>query len=206
MNRRQYLLLVALTVVAGLIGGAVSNRMFMARTAVAQNNAVPIEEKLKEAVKELLLYKKVISAEGFRLVKDGKEFGRFAVSPDGIPELVLLDKNGSEGVVLKVGPGLGAGLDLGSKPGSGHRAGLYVSSDGNSGLYLCDKDSFGPRVKLSTLSSGMPALTLYDEKFKPRVMLGSTEFKGISTAAIRNRSKYSLALFDKDDRVIWSAP
>ena len=33
MKRRQYLLLVVLTVIAGLIGGAVSNWLFVARTA-----------------------------------------------------------------------------------------------------------------------------------------------------------------------------
>ena len=36
MKRKQHLLLIVLTIVAGLIGGAVSNYLFMARAAVAQ--------------------------------------------------------------------------------------------------------------------------------------------------------------------------
>lgn len=203
MRRRQYLLLVALAVVSGLVGGALSSRVFLAKPAAAQDSPPPIDDMLKEAVKELILYTKVISAEGFRLVKDGKEFGRFAVSSNGVPELVLLDKNGSERVILKIGAGLSAGLDLGGKPSSGHRTGLYVSSDGSPGLYLCGKDSFIPRIKIGMLSDSMPAITLYDEKFKPRATLGRVELKSTSTGAVR--SEYSLVLFDKDGEVIWSA-
>ena len=58
MKRRQYLLLVALTVVTGLIGGAVSNWLFMARTAEAQ---------------ETKKHEKVVKAEAFLLVnKEGR--------------------------------------------------------------------------------------------------------------------------------------
>lgn len=53
MKRRQYLLLVVLTVVAGVIGGAVSNRLFMARAAVAQE--VPTVEEVVIAKKFMLL-------------------------------------------------------------------------------------------------------------------------------------------------------
>jgi hypothetical protein len=209
MKRRQYLFVVALAVVAGLVGGALYNRVFVAEPAVAQDSPAPIgdiDEMLKDAVKELLLYKKVISAEGFRLVKDGKEFGRFAVSPNGIPELLLFDKNGNERVVLKVEQGLGAELALGGKPGSGHRAGIYTLSDGNSGLYLCGKDSLIPRIKLWMSSGGVPTLALYDGNFKPRVTLGNAELEGASVGAVRNRSEYSLVLFDKDGTLVWSAP
>ena len=37
MEKRQYLLLIVLTVISGHLGGAVSNWVFMARTAVAQD-------------------------------------------------------------------------------------------------------------------------------------------------------------------------
>ena len=44
MRRRQYLLLLALTVVAGLIGGALSNWLFVVRTVGAQETSVAAQE------------------------------------------------------------------------------------------------------------------------------------------------------------------
>jgi len=38
MKRRNYLIFIALTIVSGLVGGAISNYLFMARPAVAQES------------------------------------------------------------------------------------------------------------------------------------------------------------------------
>ena len=82
MKRRQYLLLLALTVVAGLIGGAVSNWLFMARTAEVQ---------------ETKKHEKVVRAEEFRLVdKAGNLRGVMNASSIVIgPQLAFFDEGGT---------------------------------------------------------------------------------------------------------------
>ena len=81
MKRRQYLLLVVLAVVAGLIGGAVSNRLFVARTAEAQGTKQ---------------HERVVIAEEFRLVdKEDNLRGIMGFSDNGGPELSLYDKGGT---------------------------------------------------------------------------------------------------------------
>ncbi len=85
MKRKQYLFLIAITVVAGLIGGAMSNLLFMARSAVAQNTKQ---------------HEKLVMAEGFRLVdKNGKERGCFIMN-EGEPILKFLDESGQTRLAL----------------------------------------------------------------------------------------------------------
>ena len=88
MKRRQYLLLITLTVIAGLIGGAVSNWLFMARTAEAQ---------------ETKNHEKVVIAEEFRLVdKDGKKLALLG-KPYGLDQygLRMYDDKGNVCISLK---------------------------------------------------------------------------------------------------------
>jgi hypothetical protein len=67
---------------AGLAGGAVSNRLLSARPALAQ-----------DGVK--VLPAQVSAAHEFRLVDDaGVVKGVFRLRPDGSPELLLYDRNG----------------------------------------------------------------------------------------------------------------
>ncbi len=129
MKRKQYLLLVALTVVAGLIGGAVSNCVFVTRSAIAQ---------------ETEYHKKVVTAEEFRLVdKSGNVYavlGKKVKEPIRFSEefqlspvsscLWLYDKDGNERANFSV-------VDY-NKFGLGPGAKLRLGSDSN-GLLLMEK-------------------------------------------------------------------
>ena len=76
MNRKQYLLLVVLAIIAGFIGGALSGRIFTAR--------------------ETKGYEKVVSAEQFRLVDEkGDLIARTGtIGARTEPSLILYDKDG----------------------------------------------------------------------------------------------------------------
>ena len=63
MKRRQYLLLVVLTVVAGLIGGAVSNWLFVARAAGVQETSVAAQDG-----QEADLPKEIVGKDGAEMV------------------------------------------------------------------------------------------------------------------------------------------
>lgn len=79
MNRKEYVLMLTLAVLAGLVGGVVSSRFFMGEPVFAQKTPQ---------------HPKVISAEEFRLVdKDGKERAKLGLV-DEYPVILLLNKVG----------------------------------------------------------------------------------------------------------------
>lgn len=120
MNRKQYLLLVALTVVSGLIGGAVSNRVFMARSAVAQSNNVLEVEMLRivdengmpkisfmieDGEPKMVFIGKECRAGAHLSIQNGNvslalkdDNGRFAIL--GVAELGFMDQNGKVRLAL----------------------------------------------------------------------------------------------------------
>ena len=86
MKKRHYLLLVALTVIAGLAGGAISSQVFTARKAVAQLTQD---------------HERVITAEQFQLVdKEGNMRVVIGMSPKRGPVLGFTDENGQTRIFL----------------------------------------------------------------------------------------------------------
>ena len=147
MKRRQYLLLITLTVVAGLIGGAVSNWLFVARTAEAQ---------------ETKKHEKVVIAEQFRLVdKEGNLRGAIGLSGKEAPKLWFYDEGGTPriGMVLsdKGVPTLEFSDGVG-KP----RIGMNLSDKGVPTLGLYDEVGT-PRLGMVLSDKGGPGLVLCDE-------------------------------------------
>ena len=61
------------------------------------------------------------------------------------------------------------------------------------------------RVSLEMSPDG-GSLNLYDKKGKLRAALGNTELQTIRTGETHQRQPSSLVLFDKDGKVLWSAP
>ena len=82
MNHKHSAWAVGIAMLAGLAGGAVSNRLLSARPALAQ-----------EGMK--IVPAPVSAAHEFRLVDDaGGVKGVFRLRPDGSPELLLYDRSG----------------------------------------------------------------------------------------------------------------
>jgi hypothetical protein len=83
MNRRQYVLLVVVTAVAGLVGGLLSDRFLSGAPALAQQRL------------------KVVNAEEFLLVdRFGRTRAGLGLDPDGDLGLVLLGKDGNKKLYL----------------------------------------------------------------------------------------------------------
>lgn len=83
MTRKEYLLLLFLTMLAGMVGGAMSGRFFASDPALAQQRT------------------KVINAEEFLLVdKNGRTRAGLGLDANGEVGLVLLDKAGTKSLHL----------------------------------------------------------------------------------------------------------
>jgi len=82
---------------------------------------------------------------------------------------------------------------------------LAVPADGTPGLALCGKDGQGGAV-LHMSPDGSTRLYLLDKDQHLRALLGSTELTMPLTGSTEVRPESSLVLFDKDGKVIWSAP
>ena len=86
MSKRQYLLLIAVTVIAGLIGGGLSGKVLAPRRAIAQITQD---------------HERVITAEQFQLVdKEGNMRVIIGMSPKGEPVLGFTDENGKTRIFL----------------------------------------------------------------------------------------------------------
>lgn len=281
MKKRQYLLLVVLTIVAGLVGGAVSDWVFVARTAEAAKKVSQFEGMIPAS--QDTTHHKVITAEEFRLVdKGGRLLAELSISPThtrdseflaqlkdwikqsrrplekaygeelkaeefdfdigGIPRLVFYNKKGKSRFLL-TGSRLmlmggdtnieylsleKGGLTLFSKyRRTGDRNGEYHISNISLGydstglpVLLLGGDVDSPGLSLSTKSlvlvgKGGKAnslvleadnLRLSDGDGSKRAVLGKVDTEVIDTGEIRTRPESSLVLFDKEGRVVWSAP
>lgn len=207
MRRSQYLLIVTLTVISGLVGGAASNWLFMERTVVAQ------EEK----------HNKVIIAEEFRLVdEDGKICAILGKNPEDTEEngwpsglvrrgLWLYDKNNDKCASISVdcyGPSLRLFHE------SEMRAVFEIGLEGMPQLFFVDRPIDIPmppdqspipplqflqvfrdvapwqaRVLLALSPEGSPSLSLYDDK-KMRATFGLTK-NGSPVLGFLNRNEQS---------------
>lgn len=147
MNRRQFGILIMTTLFAGMMGGALSNLVFM-------NSGVSAEE-TEQA-------KKVVTAEEFRLVtKDGQPRATLLLWNGELPALTLADESCHNRVFLGVFNEAQPALILNDK-GCRQRAALDLQPDGLPSLTLRDKQDV-PRARLRVLLDGSPTLTLFNE-------------------------------------------
>jgi hypothetical protein len=213
--------MVSLVLIAGFLGGVISAKTFRARSAVADTSSGP---------------SKTVSAEKFKVVdkkgnvratldqdslllfdKDGAI--RLALDMDiyGDAHMSLRDKNGTIRLML--------GLDLGGKPYIGlsdedgeadvkievgeQGSFFYLSGKDPDGqgthLSLSDKDGRS-RLWLTVDPDGEPSLNLFDQGGKLRAVLGSAALKDVRSGINEKTATSSVVLFNKSEKVIWSAP
>lgn len=176
MNKRQFILMLALALIGGLIGGALSARVFIDKQAFAQKSP---------------LHQKIIVAQEFRLV-DEQEKTRAILgltSRVGQPGLWLHDKNGRVRVSLILDPKQQPALFLADSEERVRtelrvEKGL-VSDDEYPSLVFRDADQ-NVRTHL------MPGMWFLRGKSPSLSQL--------------ELSTYFLRLTDKDGGVLWAAP
>ncbi len=144
MRKRDYVLLLAVSIITGLLGGFIANQVFSGKTAVAQGSEDPPG---------------LIQAQEFRLVdSQGKIFAVLAISSSSKePYLILNGKDGKQRVILD-------------------------------------------------FDEGNPRMIFKDNDAQTRLIMGTSEVTSRFKGTIEKRPPSSLVMFNKDGRLIFSAP
>jgi hypothetical protein len=218
MNRKQYIFMLILAIIGGLIGGGLSSGFLIGKQAFAL-------DKNK---------KNIIEANEFRVVdENGNSLGYFGARPDPAQ---------SKGKIAKLHLGLegqedhewgmwsevtASGLTCESnKIKIGYMyGGFYIHKIVNGktqqsfGIgtpppwdlsehikikFLDEKST--TRLELGLHKSGQPYLALMGDDGNIRAALGQVELQTKDAGSIISRSPASLVLFDKKGNVIWSTP
>jgi hypothetical protein len=229
MDKKQCVLMVSLTITAGLLGGAISARFPAAPPALAETRSGPsqvISAEKFQVVDKNNTVRAIIDPKRIALFdRDGKI--RFSLDTDvyGDPHLSLRDRDGTIRLML--------GLDLDAKPylgladqdgeadiklevgergsflylsGKDPRNGVALGTDvEGTHLSLSDKEGRS-RLWLTVDSNGEPSFNLFDQTGKLRAVLVSTELKDVDSGAREKLSASSMVLFNKSEKAIWGAP
>ena len=177
MTRHQFQVLMALTVVSGLLGGAASNLLLRATPALAQGPEVEDEVRAQRLV--------LMGAQG-------QEKAILEVNENDEPGLVMFDEAGNKRVSLQLNEGDPDLMlyDAGITP----RASFNLSL-GQPVLALYDEEA-EPRAILAAMG-GDPGLQLYDDAGQSRIQMGSADSEyPIST----------ITLCGENGDVLWQAP
>jgi hypothetical protein len=170
---------------AGFLGGLAGTRLF---------EAAPVQAQRRD---------RIVEAEEFRLVQsDGRAYGRFQVDANGRPSMTLYDAHGEVRAVLGVLANGSPHLALSDRRGQ-VRAALAVWSDERVSLLLSDGDG-APRAQVAVPADGSPSVELSDRDGKIRAVVGAAP--EVVTKNPRLRTESSVALFDAQEKPLWSAP
>jgi len=170
-----------LALVAGLIGGFVSNRFLSPGPMDSQNDVNS---------------KSVIVANEFHLVdEDGKDRWVLKLSSAGEPNITFINNNGWAPMAIGVNKEGFPFFNMIQEP---HQKGgpSFILMDGE----------MKNRAVLGLKEDGAPHLTFLDNNGQLRATFGSTDLKNPFTGLAEKRPCSSLVLFDEDGKIIWSAP
>ena len=180
MEKKQYIFILALALIAGAIGGGVAGKVFWRRAQAPED----------------LELKKVIVANEIHLVDHaGKARWVLAFSKEGEPSVTFVNKEGWAPMAMGVNRNGFPFLNMILQPHKG----------GGPSLTLMDS-KMKNRAVLGLWEDGEPYLTLLDRNGQARATLGSTDLKHPLTGAHLRRPCSSLVLFDEEGKIIWSAP
>jgi uncharacterized protein YneF (UPF0154 family) len=228
MNRKQYILLLVIAIIGGVIGGALSSKVLINKKAFAKDKAK----------------RKIIEANEFRVMDEEGNIqaqlreGSFGAYLSFLKiRKDIVDKIGTNELynhVMKDNPSYvyldNTGLtckgkkycSLVSKNGFSFTERLATPSSvpllhiGDTSLYwfgfrgdypgfqLVDREK-SCRLLITLHASGEPYIELKDDLLHSRAVLGHAELTDKTKSTIIRHAS-SLILFDKDGNVIWSAP
>jgi hypothetical protein len=191
MNKKQFSLLLMLSLLAGLLGGMLTSQFFLGTPVLAEKKVGA---------------QNVIVAEEFRLAdKEGKILSTWGMYAGG-PGIVLFGKNGQFRAVFSLtSTDEGPILTFADNKGN-HRATVGLGAERQPYVTLRDQTG-NERISLSLDDDGDPYLALYDQAENERAVLGtmdSTKLK--KTGTIEKRSVSSLVLLGKDGQITWKTP
>ena len=191
MNKKQFSLLLMLSLFAGLVGGMLTSQFFLGTPVLAEKKVGA---------------QNVVIAEEFRLVdKEDKILSTWGMYAGG-PGIVLFGKNGQFRAVFSLtSPDEGPVLTFADNKGN-HRATVGLGAERQP--YVTLRDQAGrERISLSLDEDGDPYLALYDQAENERAILGTIDSTKLKrTGTIEKRSVSSLVLLGKDGQITWKTP
>lgn len=191
MSKKQYILLLLLPLLAGLVGGTLASQLLAGNPAFAEKSAES---------------KKIVMAEEFRLVdKKGEVLSTWGMYAGG-PGIVLFSKGGEYRAVFSLtSPEEGPILTLADKGGH-YRTVMGLGAKRQPYIALRDENG-RERLALTLSDEGEPALLFYDKDENKRVVLGSIDLTKMKrSGTIEKQSVYSLLLLSEDGKVVWKTP
>jgi hypothetical protein len=147
MNKKQFGLVLVLSLLSGLVGGILTSQFFLGTPVLAEKKVGP---------------QNVVVAEEFRLVdKEGKILSTWGMYAGG-PGIVLFNKNGQFRAVFSLtSPDEGPVLTFADNKGN-HRAIVGLGAERQPYVTLRDQTG-NERISLSLDDDGDPYLALYDQ-------------------------------------------
>ena len=191
MNKKQFSLLLMLSLFAGLVGGMLTSQFFLGTPVLAEKKVGA---------------QNVVIAEEFRLVdKEDKILSTWGMYAGG-PGIVLFGKNGQFRAVFSLtSPDEGPVLTFADNKGN-HRATVGLGAERQPYVTLRDQTG-NERISLSLDDDGDPYLALYDQAENERAILGTMDSMKLKrTGTIEKRSVSSLVLLGKDGQITWKTP
>lgn len=191
MNKKQFSLLLMLSLFAGLVGGMLTSQFFLGTPVLAEKKVGA---------------QNVVVAEEFRLVdKEDKILSTWGMYAGG-PGIVLFGKNGQFRAVFSLtSPDEGPILTFADNNGN-HRATVGLGAERQPYVTLRDQTG-NERISLSLDDDGDPYLALYDQAENERAILGTMDSMKLKrTGTIEKRSVSSLVLLGKDGQITWKTP
>ncbi len=180
MGKKPYVVMLILALIAGVIGGALSSKIFWRQ----------------EGTPEDLELRKVIVANEIHLVdQDGKARWVLAISRDGEASVTFVNKDGWAPMAMGVNRNGLPFFNMILQPGKGAGPSLALMDGGMKN-----------RAVLGLWEDGEPYLRLLDRNGQVRASLGSTVLRDSLTGSSVRRPCSSLVLFDEKGKIIWSAP
>jgi hypothetical protein len=185
MSKQRHSLTMLLALVAGLVGGVVSNQFLVGKSVFAGKKAA---------------HEKVIRAESFEVVdRDGNLHASLSHSEYGTTSLLLIPQGTDYAFSAIVsGSGVNVGIDSGEKRNS---VSLLVSEN----LTHLGLDSQKSEIDLRIDRSGSH-IDLLDKDGKSRAVLGTSELIQKDSGSKEIRNICSLVLADEKGKVVWKAP
>ncbi len=191
MNKKQFSLLLMLSLFAGLVGGMLTSQFFLGTLVLAEKKVGA---------------QNVVIAEEFRLVdKEDKILSTWGMYAGG-PGIVLFGKNGQFRAVFSLtSPDEDPILTFADNKGN-HRATVGLGAERQP--YVTLRDQAGKeRISLSLDDDGDPYLALYDQAENERAILGTMDSMKLKrTGTIEKKSVSSLVLLGKDGQITWKTP
>ncbi len=195
MNRSQFWLALVVIGLAGLVGGALSNWLLQSQAQAGTS--------------------KLLTGTELRLLDENGRTRALLSLMRGKPRLIMTDENGEFRIEIGMAAGGEPGLWLRDQDGRA-RIGLTLSNSGEPNLHFMDAGG-SKRAAIRLNSDGSPAFFLRDETGRDRIALWQeTGELGLALAdrkgrpraglALKEGKDPSLALYDRESRVLWFAP